>query len=128
MDRDTTCFFTGHRDVPEHRYTDIYNQTLALIQLLYREGIKDFVCGGAVGFDKKQAYQPDPGENLIYPAAKNIDWKQGTLTMWIQARDYQPGIPSQRGNVAYAQLRFTQGTRFVQYLLYEYKGILYWDW
>ena len=88
----------------------------------------NFLLRGAVGFDKKQAYQPDPGENLIYPAAKNIDWKQGTLTMWIQARDYQPGIPSNRGNVAYAQLRFTQGTRFVQYLLYEYKGILYWDW
>ncbi len=51
MDRDTTCFFTGHRDVPEHRYNDIYNQTTTLIQTLYREGIKDFVCGGAVGFD-----------------------------------------------------------------------------
>ena len=89
---------------------------------------ESFLLRGAVGFDGKQAYQPKPGENLIYPAAKNIDWKQGTLTMWIQARDYHPGTASKRGNVAYAQLRFTQGTRFVQYLLYEYDGILYWDW
>ena len=89
---------------------------------------ESFLLRGAVGFDGKQAYQPKPGENLIYSAAKNIDWKQGTLTLWIKAQDYAPGTPSKRGNVAYAQLRFTQGTRFVQYLLYEYGGILYWDW
>jgi len=51
MDKDTTCFFTGHREIPKNRYDDIFNQTTALIQLVYREGIKDFVCGGAIGFD-----------------------------------------------------------------------------
>jgi len=87
-----------------------------------------FLLRGAVGFDGQQAYQPNPGENLIYPAAGNIDWQQGTLTMWIQAKDYHPGVASKRGNVAYAQFLFTQGTRSVKYLLYEYDGILYWDW
>ena len=89
---------------------------------------ESFLLRGAVGFDGKQAYQPKPSENLIYSAVKNADWKQGTLTMWIQARDYQPGKAAKRGNVAYAQLRFTQGPRYVQYLLYEYGGVLYWDW
>ena len=51
MDRDTTCFFTGHRDVPDHKYNDVYAQTISYIQKLYREGIKTFICGGAVGFD-----------------------------------------------------------------------------
>jgi len=51
MDKAITCFFTGHRDIPEYRYNDIYNQTVSLIQKLYREGVKVFVCGGAVGFD-----------------------------------------------------------------------------
>ncbi len=51
MDRDTTCFFTGHRDVPRERYNEIYDQTVSLIQSLYREGITNFVCGGAIGYD-----------------------------------------------------------------------------
>ena len=89
---------------------------------------ESFLLRGAVGFDGKQAYQPKPGENLIYPAEKNADWKQGTMTLWIQAQDYAPGTAAKRGNVAYAQLRFTQGARYVQYLLYEYGGVLYWDW
>ena len=89
---------------------------------------ESFLLRGAVGFDGKQAYQPKPGENLTYTAVKNADWKQGTMTLWIQAQDYAPGMATKRGNVAYAQLRFTQGTRSVQYLLYEYGGVLYWDW
>lgn len=87
-----------------------------------------FLLRGAVGFDRKQAYQPKAGESLTYSAAKNIGFKQGTMTMWVQAKDYVPGVADKRGNISYAQLRFTQGARHVQYLLYEYAGILYFDW
>ena len=87
-----------------------------------------FLLRGAVGFDRKQAYQPKTGESLTYPAQKNIDFKKGTMTIWVQAKDYVPGVKSTRGNIAYSQLRFTQGSRYVQFLLYEYGGILYFDW
>lgn len=87
-----------------------------------------FLLRGAVGFDKKQAYQPKNGESLTYSAVNNADFKQGALTMWVQAKDYVPGLKSDRGNIAYAQLRFTEGSRYVQYLLYEYAGLLYFDW
>ncbi|MBR2510021.1 MAG: LamG domain-containing protein [Lentisphaeria bacterium] len=87
-----------------------------------------FLLRGAVGFDRKQAYQPKTGESLIYSADRNINFKQGTLTMWVQAKDYLPGVKSPRGNIAYSQLRFTKGARYVQFLLYEYAGVLYFDW
>ncbi len=81
MDRDITCFFTGHRDIPDHRYNDIYNQTLALIQMLYREGIKNFICGGAVGFDTLAAKAVlelreliDIKLHLIIPCANQDDY------------------------------------------------------
>ena len=51
MDRDTTCFFTGHREIPKERYDAIYEQTVFYIKKMYREGITDFVCGGAIGYD-----------------------------------------------------------------------------
>ena len=34
-----------------------------------------FLLRGAVGFDRKQAYQPKTGESLTYHAQKNIDFK-----------------------------------------------------
>ncbi len=51
MDRDITCFFTGHREIPTERYDAIYEQTVYNIKKLYREGITNFVCGGAIGYD-----------------------------------------------------------------------------
>ena len=67
--------------MPEHRYADIYNQTLALIQMLYREGIKDFVCGGAVGFDTLAAKAVlelreliDIRLHLVLPCANQTDY------------------------------------------------------
>ncbi|MFA6929035.1 MAG: hypothetical protein WCT05_01830 [Lentisphaeria bacterium] len=88
----------------------------------------NFMLRGAVGFDTRQAYQPEPGESLTYRADQNADFQQGTITMWAKAVDYIPGKAEKRGNVGYAQLRFEEKNRFVQFLLYEYDGILYWDW
>ncbi len=81
MDRDTTCFFTGHREIPDHRYKEIYNQTVDLIKMLYREGIKTFVCGGAVGFDTLAAKAVlevrellDIKLHLVLPCATQSDY------------------------------------------------------
>ncbi len=51
MEKNTTCFFTGHRDIPRGDYDKIYNETVELIKRLAKDGYTDFICGGAVGFD-----------------------------------------------------------------------------
>ncbi|MBQ6473859.1 MAG: hypothetical protein IJJ33_17865 [Victivallales bacterium] len=85
---------------------------------------------GTIGFDGAQAYRPVVGEDLRYRANGNADFREGTLVMWVCANDYEPGSAGAktRGNVAYSQLMFKQGKRFVEFRLYEYDGLLYWDW
>lgn len=51
MEKQTTCFFTGHRDVPRDAYDNIYNETKERIKVLAQNGYTDFICGGAIGFD-----------------------------------------------------------------------------
>ena len=51
MEKQSTCFFTGHRDIPRGDYDKIYNQTTERIKALARDGYTDFICGGAIGFD-----------------------------------------------------------------------------
>lgn len=51
-DPHSTAFFTGHRDLPEDLYNDIYEKVYFIIKTLYiAAGYRDFVAGGAVGFD-----------------------------------------------------------------------------
>ena len=68
MQTDTTCFFTGHRDIPPESYNHIYELVLYNIQKLYKEGITDFVCGGALGFDTLAA-------NAVIEARQDLDIK-----------------------------------------------------
>lgn len=51
MEKNSTCFFTGHRDIPDGLYDEIYNNTVKKITDLADKGYTDFICGGAVGFD-----------------------------------------------------------------------------
>ena len=51
MEKQTTCFFTGHRDIPQDAYDNIYNETRRRIKILAQNGYTDFICGGAIGFD-----------------------------------------------------------------------------
>lgn len=51
MDKNTTCFFTGHRDIPQKRYAPIYDAVSDKLAQLYADGYRNFICGGAVGFD-----------------------------------------------------------------------------
>ena len=52
MDREVTCFFTGHRDIPILKRRSITAQVEKAIRVLYSRGYRSFVCGGAVGFDE----------------------------------------------------------------------------
>lgn len=52
MDKEISCFFTGHRDIPQSRLDKITMQVEGIIKMLYRDGYRIFICGGAVGFDQ----------------------------------------------------------------------------
>ena len=46
-----TCCFTGHRMVSSADALRLRASLSDTIELLYQEGVKFFICGGAVGFD-----------------------------------------------------------------------------
>ena len=56
MDRFYTCFFTGHRNIPENKrdmLEHILDQKIA--ELIEYRGVDNFICGGALGFDTMSA-------------------------------------------------------------------------
>lgn len=55
MDKNRTCFFTGHRKIPEFVQHLINDKLLKTIDELYGKGYVNFICGGAVGFDTMAA-------------------------------------------------------------------------
>lgn len=69
--RDTTCFFTGHRTVPEDRLASVVEQLNVTIRRLAGRGYTDFICGGALGFDTiaacrvAAAHMKDPKIRLV---------------------------------------------------------------
>ena len=69
------CSFTGHRRIaPEHR-ASLPALVLRAINYAYSEGCRDFLCGGAIGFDTVAAREvlrfrmthPDVSLHLILP-------------------------------------------------------------
>lgn len=55
MDKNITCCFTGHRELPRGRMSELFEKTTLAIELLYEYGYRNFICGGAVGFDQLAA-------------------------------------------------------------------------
>ena len=50
--REQTCFFTGHRQIPDAEARQIYDKTYLLCESLAEKlNIRTFICGGALGFD-----------------------------------------------------------------------------
>lgn len=54
---ENTCFFTGHRTIPESKIKEIALCTREQIYRHIAKGYRYFVCGGAVGFDTISAMQ-----------------------------------------------------------------------
>ena len=50
-DRAVTACFTGHRRLPEDRLDRTTEKTLHVIDVLIGAGYRNFLCGGALGFD-----------------------------------------------------------------------------
>lgn len=51
MTPETTCCFTGHRQIPSGLHDDVVRQTEHAVRLLIRTGYRCFLCGGALGYD-----------------------------------------------------------------------------
>ena len=70
MDKYYTCFYTGHRKLPQHRIEYIRSLIKEKVKLLIEEhGVKDFIAGGALGFDTLAA-ECIIGLKTVYPHIK----------------------------------------------------------
>ncbi|MBE6649717.1 MAG: DUF1273 domain-containing protein [Ruminococcaceae bacterium] len=49
--KEITCCFTGHRDIPYSDLTDLKERLKKELVILIELGYKNFVAGGAIGFD-----------------------------------------------------------------------------
>lgn len=65
MDKNNTCFFTGHRDIPEDERSRLVDDLEKSIKELFSIGINNFVCGGAIGFDTLAAQAVERMRNNI---------------------------------------------------------------
>jgi len=67
------CCFTGHRVIPEDKYPIIRERLRGQAELLTAQGVREFIAGGAGGFDTMAALTvlplkekfPDAGLKLI---------------------------------------------------------------
>ena len=48
---DTTCCFTGHRDISAMTYEQLVRNVEPMVRVLMENGFRYFACGGALGFD-----------------------------------------------------------------------------
>lgn len=52
MEKEFTCFFTGHRKLPKKRINEIKELLMSRIKYLIEDkGVESFIAGGALGFD-----------------------------------------------------------------------------
>ena len=87
---------------------------------------------GIIGFDTLQAFKPEKGEQLKFNVAKNVNLREGTITLWLCGKNYAPGDTltdgKKRGNIALLEMHFRNAGRWVNFKLYEFGGIAYFDW
>lgn len=50
-----TCCFTGHRRIQPSQVEELNKRLSSVIDTLYKEGVRHFRCGGALGFDSLAA-------------------------------------------------------------------------
>ena len=49
--RDKTCFFSGHRDLPQEKYVEVQEKIEQAVESLIAQGVQYFGTGGSMGFD-----------------------------------------------------------------------------
>lgn len=76
---DLACSFTGHREIAKEDIPPIKKRTGEIIDLLIARGVKEFITGGAIGFDLLCA-------ELILEAKK---YAEVTLTLAIPCKNQE---------------------------------------
>jgi hypothetical protein len=88
-----------------------------------------------LGYNKQNAFNIAEDEELKYDVRKNIDPREGTLSMWLLANNYSPRSVQQSDpdvcHKVYANIRFSDGKNWSQFFLYQYyhtpTAFLYWN-
>ena len=88
-DRNKTCCFTGHRQIPNDEKAPVVRALEAAIRSLYADGYRHFIAGGALGFDTYAARtvlilkrtHPDMTLSLFLPCLDQADaWSEKDKT------------------------------------------------
>lgn len=94
IDKNITCCFTGHRNIPSIDKETIEKALPIILEKLYTEkGIKNFIAGGAYGFDTLAATQvldlkkshPDVRLILALPCENQADkWNKAQKELYTK--------------------------------------------
>lgn len=82
MTEDKTCFFSGHRHIPQKRIEGVKQKLRAYICELANNGVTHFIAGGALGFDTLCA------DTIIELQEKSVDFaKKVRLSLYLPCYD-----------------------------------------
>lgn len=86
------CFFTGHRYISKEKTEELHTKLAKLcIDLIENKGVKDFICGGALGFDMLaewviltlKKFYPDVRLHLYLPCTDQAaHWRESDRIKW----------------------------------------------
>lgn len=87
------------------------------------------------GFDMKTSFNIMEGEKLYYRTEKNIDHRQGAVSMWLMAKDYSPKAVNindpEKTHKSYMLFTFDDGKDWIKIYFYQYfndtRGMMYWS-
>ena len=109
--KDTTVCFTGHRDIPADKRTEILRALARTVGELYLQGYRTFCAGGALGFDTLAAAvvlvlkkkKDDVRLHLILPCPDQAKgWRQADIDMY-------EAIKAEADDIVYVAPRYERG-------------------
>ena len=115
-DRSKACCFTGHRQVKSEHKPLLERVLLNAIKVLYKRGYRDFIAGGARGFDTAAAkavlnakeYLHDIKLILILPCQNQTkNWNQTDIAVYNE-------ILEQADKVMYTSEQYTSGCMMIR--------------
>lgn len=111
LNKNATCFFTGHRIVRKEHFNIIKETLRTLIATLSNQGINTFITGGALGFDTiaaksvLEAKEDNPEISLILA----LPCKNQSISWRAQQIEEYNTILSAADDVIYVSDEYYQG-------------------
>lgn len=114
FNKNETCCFTGHRDIPTELYPKIKEALIKVLLELYSLGIRNFIAGGALGFDMicaetilklRETYEDITLTIAIPCHGHDLKWKQAS-------KDELKGIMDRADEVVYVSEKYNRGCMF----------------